>query len=262
MRIYNVLIVEDEIPAQTNLRRIIEKHFDDLRIVGVQSSVTGTVAWLRDPGNRPDIIFMDVQLSDGMCFDIFARTEVRGKTVITTAYDDYAIRAFRVNSVDYLLKPIVAEDLQAAVERCRKALASERPAPAPDAELLRSLLSGGGREYRKRFVVRVGDKITVVNTGQIAYFYAEDKYTYLVTADNRRLILDTSLDAASEQLDPRLFFRLSRNCTSSIGAIAGISRHSSNRLKVTLEPRPDFEVFVSRSRTADFMDWLEDKANP
>ena len=177
MKTYNVLIVEDEIPAQTNLRRIIEKHFDDLRIAGVQSSVVGTVEWLRDPANRPDIIFMDVQLSDGMCFDIFARTEVRGKVVITTAYDDYAIRAFRVNSVDYLLKPVVPEELQAAVERCRKALLSENPAPAPDAALLRSLLAGSGREYRKRFVVRLGDKITVVNTEQIAYFYAEDKYT-------------------------------------------------------------------------------------
>ena len=100
MKTLNVLIVEDEIPAQTNLRRVIERHFDDLRIVGIQSSVVGTVAWLEDPANRPDIIFMDVQLSDGMCFDIFARTEVRGKVVITTAYDDYAIRAFRVNSVD------------------------------------------------------------------------------------------------------------------------------------------------------------------
>ncbi|MDE6375571.1 MAG: response regulator, partial [Alistipes sp.] len=180
MKIYNVLIVEDEVPAQTNLRRVIEKHFDDLRIVGVQSSVVGTVAWLRDPANRPDIIFMDVQLSDGMCFDIFTQTEVGGKVVITTAYDDYAIRAFRVNSVDYLLKPIVPEDLQAAVERCRKALENEHPTPAPDAELLRSLLSGTDREYKKRFVVRLGDKIAVVNTEQIAYFYAEDKSTYLV----------------------------------------------------------------------------------
>lgn len=259
MKTYNVLIVEDEIPAQTNLRRLVESLFDDLRIVGVQSSVVGTVEWLQNPANRPDIIFMDVQLSDGMCFDIFARTEVRGKVIITTAYDDYAIRAFRVNSVDYLLKPIVPEDLQAAVGRCRRTLESESPAAAPDAELLRSVLAQAGREYKKRFVVRIGDKIAVVGTEQIAYFYAEDKYTYLVTSDGRRLILDTSLDAVSEQVDPRRFFRLSRNCTASIGAIAGISKHLSNRLKVSLEPKPDFEVFVSRSRTADFMNWLEDK---
>ncbi len=129
MKTLNVLIVEDEIPAQTNLRRLIEKHFEDLRIVGVQSSVVGTVAWLRDPDNRPDIIFMDVQLSDGMCFDIFAQTEVHGKVVITTAYDNYALRAFRINSVDYLLKPIAPEELQAAVERCRRTMESEKPTP-------------------------------------------------------------------------------------------------------------------------------------
>lgn len=256
---YNVLIVEDEIPAQTNLRRLIEKHFADLRVVGMQSSVVDTVAWLRDPANRPDIVFMDVQLSDGMCFDIFAQTEVPGKVIITTAYDDYAVRAFRVGSIDYLLKPIAAEELRTAVGRCRKALESEYPVRTPDAELLRTLLAAGSREYKKRFVVRVGDKITVVNTEQIAYFYAEDKYTYLVTTDNRRLILDSSLDAVAEQLDPRLFFRLSRSCTASIGAIGGISKHLSNRLKVNLEPRAEFDVFVSRSRTAEFMNWLEGK---
>lgn len=258
-RTYNVLIVEDEIPAQTNLRRLIEKHFDDLCIIGTQSSVVGAVAWLRDPANRPDIIFMDVQLSDGMCFDIFAQTPVRAKVVITTAYDNYALRAFRINSVDYLLKPIAPDELQAAVERCRKALASEQPAPTPDADMLREILGHAGRDYKKRFAVRLGDKITVVNTDQVAYFYAEDKYTYLVTVEGRKLILDASLDAVSEQVDPRQFFRLSRNCTVSIGAIAGISKHLSNRLKVAIEPKPDFEVFVSRSRTADFMNWLEDK---
>lgn len=258
-RTYNVLIVEDEIPAQTNLRRLIEKHFDDLRIVGMQSSVVGTVAWLRDPANSPDIIFMDVQLSDGMCFDIFAQTPVQAKVVVTTAYDNYALRAFRINSVDYLLKPIAPDELQAAVERCRKALASEKPAPTPDADMLREILGHASRDYKKRFAVRLGDKITVVNTDQVAYFYAEDKYTYLVTAEGRKLILDASLDAVSEQVDPRQFFRLSRNCTVAIGAIAGISKHLSNRLKVAIEPKPDFEVFVSRSRTADFMNWLEDK---
>lgn len=232
MKTFNVLIVEDEIPAQTNLRRLIEKHFDDLRIVGLQSSVVGAVAWLRDPANRPDIIFMDVQLSDGMCFDIFAQTPVQAKVVITTAYDDYALRAFRVNSVDYLLKPIAPDELQAAVERCRKALQSETPTPMPAPEVLREILGRTGREYKKRFVVRLGDKIAVVDTDRVAYFYAEDKYTYLVTVEGRKLILDASLDAASEQVDPRRFFRLSRNCTVSIGAIAGISKHLSNRLKV------------------------------
>lgn len=270
MRIYDVLIIEDEIPAQINLTKAIEKACDDLRVVGTQSSVKGAVEWLRDEANRPDIIFMDVELSDGMCFDIFAQTEVRGKVIITTAYDSYAIKAFRVKSVDYLLKPVDHDELAAAVGRCREALAaagaaddagSRRvPEAAPiDIEALRQALGQGTREYKKRFVVKLGDRISVVGVDEIAYFYAEDKSTYMVTTEGRRMILDMSLDAASEQVDPAAFFRISRNCTAAIGAISGISKHLSNRLKVSLTPKPDFEVFVSRSRTADFMDWLEDK---
>lgn len=257
MKTYNVLIVEDEIPAQANLKRALES-FADLRVAGTCSSVAGTVAWLREPGNRADIVFMDVELSDGMCFDIFSQTEVQGKVVITTAYDSYAVRAFRVNSIDYLLKPVDPDELRAAVERCREALGSAA-SPQLDIESLRSALAGGGQEYRKRFVVRLGDRIAVIDTSQAAYFYAEDKSTYLVTAENRRYILDSSLDTLCEEIDPRRFFRISRNCTVAVDAIAGISKHLSNRLKVTLEPRPDFDVFVSRSRTTDFMNWLEGK---
>lgn len=254
-----ILIVEDEIPAQINLQRLLEKLFPDVLTAGLCTSVKSSVEWLRTPGNRADIIFMDVELSDGMCFDIFAQTEVRGKVVITTAYDTYAVRAFRAAAVDYLLKPIDPEALRAAVERCRAALAAERPEAAVDVDLLRRVLTAERREYKRRFIVRTGDRIAVINTEQIAYFYAEEKYTYLVTADNRRHILDLSLDALAEQLDPERFFRIARNCTVAIDAISGISKHLSNRLKLALQPRPEFEVFVSRSRTADFLAWLEDK---
>ena len=113
--VYNVLIVEDELPAQANLKRALERRFESLRVIGLQSSVRGTLEWLRDKANHADIIFMDVELSDGMCFDIFTETEVRAKVVITTAYDNYAVRAFRINSIDYLLKPIDPEELAGAV---------------------------------------------------------------------------------------------------------------------------------------------------
>lgn len=259
MKNLNVLIIEDEIPAQVNLQKAIEKTFGDLHVVATCSSVKGAVEWLQRVENHADIIFMDVELSDGMCFDIFAQTAVRGKVVITTAYDTYAIKAFRYNSIDYLLKPVDPEELRAAVERCRVAIQNEHAAPVLDFENLRAALTGGSREYKKRFVVKVGDRIAVVATEEVAYFYAEDKGTYLITRDNHRYILDMSLDTASEQVDPRVFFRISRNCTAAIAAIAGISKHLSNRLKVTLDPRPDFEVFVSRQRTTDFMEWLEGK---
>lgn len=261
---YNVLIVEDELPAQANLRRALETRFPDLRIVGLQSSVHGTLEWLKEPTNRADIIFMDVELSDGMCFDIFSQVEVNAKVVITTAFDNYAVKAFRINSIDYLLKPIDPEELAGAVERCRRSLAAEKENTASaqpiDIEALKSALTGGGEPtFRKRFVVRFGDRLSVIETTQVAYFYAEDKSTHLVTNEGRRYILDQSLDQLAEEISPADFFRISRNCTVSIRAIAGISKHQSNRLKVNLIPKPDFEVFVSRSRTTDFMTWLEGK---
>ncbi|MDO4758817.1 MAG: LytTR family DNA-binding domain-containing protein [Rikenellaceae bacterium] len=258
---YRILIVEDELPAQAILRRALEKQ-DDLVIVGTQTSVRGTVEWLKNPENRADILFLDVELSDGMCFDIFAQTEVKSKVVITTAFDNYAVRAFRVNSIDYLLKPIDPTELQAALERCRHALKQEQPnTPTFDLKALKEALVKGGEQttYKKRFVVRFGDHLTVIETAQIAYFYAEDKSTHLVTTEGRRYILDQSLDQIAEEISPDDFFRISRNCMVSIRSIAGISKHSSSRLKINLVPKPDFEVFVSRSRTNDFMVWLEGK---
>lgn len=253
-----VLIIEDELPAQANLTKAIAKNFNDLEVIGAQSSVKGAVGWLREPENHPDIIFMDVELSDGMCFDIFDLVEVKAKVIITTAYDNYAIRAFKVNSIDYLLKPIDHNELQQAVERCRKAILSA--SPALDIDALRSALTPSTNcDYKRRFVVKLGDKILVIKIEDVAYFYAEDKSTFLVTADGKRHILDMSLDAASEQVDPHIFFRISRNCTASIRSIGNISKHLSNRLKVTLIPKSDFDAFVSRFRTADFMNWLEDK---
>lgn len=256
MNRYNVLIIEDEIPAQANLRRALERNFADLQLVGVCSSVQSAVAWLQDTKNHADIIFMDVELSDGMCFDIFAQTTVQAKVVITTAYDSYAVKAFRINSIDYLLKPIDPEQLQGAIERCREALQSNRT-PAIDLESLQRALKPESNRFKRRFVVKYGDRLSVIDVGLVAYIYAEDKSTHLVTEENRRYILDSSLDTVSEQLDPQRFFRISRNCTVSIESIGAISKHPSNRLKVTLKPQPDFEVFVSRSRTNDFIAWLE-----
>ena len=257
MKTLKVLIVEDEIPAQAILKNALLRQFDDIEIVGVQSSVKGTVQWLRENPGRADAIFMDVELSDGMCFDIFDQTDVEAKIIITTAYDSYAVKAFKVNSIDYLLKPIDPEELTQAVARCRSQLA----APALDLEALRGALGQmhTAAEYKRRFVIRLGDRITVVDTDDIAYLYSEDKSTFLVTREGRRHILDHSLDAVQELLDPRRFFRASRNCIVEIGSIDGIAKHLSNRLKLTIAPRPEFEVYVSRSRIADFMDWLEGK---
>lgn len=248
-----VLIVEDEIMAQTSLARTLTEHFPDMRIVGTASSVRETVAWLRTPGNDADVIFMDVELSDGDCFEIFRQVEVKARVIMTTAYDSYAVRAFEVNSIDYLLKPIEPAALKRAVERCRM------QGGTIDADRLLEAIRGP-REYKKRYVVRFNDRIVPVKTSEIAYFYSEEKNTYLVTNDDNRYVMDLSLDILSDELDERSFFRISRNCIVSMPAIGSVVKYLGNRLKVIARPRPDFEMVVSRSRVDDFLKWLEGEA--
>ncbi len=236
--------------AQQSLARTLTQHYPDLRIVGMTGSVRDTVEWLRTPGNEADVIFMDVELSDGECFEIFRQVDVTARVIMTTAYDSYAVRAFEVNSIDYLLKPIDPAALKRAVERCR-----QRDAGI-DAERLLSALRTP-REYKQRYVVRFNDRIVPVRTADIAYFYSEEKNTYLVTCDNNRYVMDLSLDILSEELDERSFFRISRNCIISMQAISSVVKYLGNRLKVIARPRPDFELVVSRSRVEDFLRWLE-----
>lgn len=253
------LIVEDEILSRNNLVNAVARMFDDVEIVGSQASVKGSVEFLKAHGSEVDIIFMDVELSDGMCFDIFSQVDITAKVIITTAYDNYAIRAFEINSIDYILKPIDPEALRRAVDRCRKALQeSHRQAAAFDVDALRRALSGG-QSYKHRFVIHIGDRITVVNASDTAYFHAEEKCTYLVTVSGKRYIIDRTLNALQEELDPSCFFRISRSCIVAVDSIVSISRPSGGKMVLTLQPKPDFEVTVSRFRTNEFLDWLEEK---
>ncbi len=250
------LIVEDELLAQNNLRNLITRQFSDLEIVGMIGSVKGAVEWLKNPENRAELIFLDVELSDGMCFDIFEQVESDAKIIITTAYDTYAIQAFKINCIDYLLKPIDPEELRQTLIRCRK----QQQARAPfDMKSLKAALEGSANRYRSRFVIRIGDRILLLKTEEIAYIYAEDKSTYAVTREGKRHILDLTLDAVQEAVDPRHFFRISRSQIVAIDAIESISKHVNNRLKVNLLPRPEFESFVSRFRINDFLEWIEGK---
>lgn len=248
-----VLIVEDEPMAQQNLVRTLTQHYPDLQIVGATGSVRETVEWLRTPGNAADVIFMDVELSDGDCFEIFRQIDVSARVVMTTAYDSYAVRAFEVNSIDYLLKPIDPAALKRAVERCRQRDAGF------DAERLLAAIRAP-RAYKQRYIVRFNDRIVPVKSEEIAYFYSEEKNTYLVTNDGSRYVMDLSLDILSEELDGKRFFRISRNCIISMPAIASVVKYQGNRLKIVARPRPAFDPVVSRSRVDDFLRWLEGEA--
>lgn len=253
-----VLIVEDEIPAQINLKKLIDKCCDQSRIVMTLSSVRSTVKWLEENPEGADVIFLDVELSDGICFDIFDKVDINAQVIITTAYDNYAINAFRINSVDYLLKPILESDLTRAWERCKERIEQR---VTPNFETLIDIVAKAGaakdREYKKRFIVKMGEKIIIIPVEDIAYCYSEDKSTYAVNRNGTRRLLDYSLDTVQEMLDPRLFFRVSRSCIVSINSIENISKHLGTRLKLQLTPPAEEDVVVSRSRTSDFLEWLD-----
>ena len=197
---------------------------------------------------------MDVELSDGICFEIFRQVDVRAKVIMTTAYDSYALKAFEAGSVDYLLKPVEPAELKRAVARCRMS------GGQIDYEALAKAIGGSSEEkkdYKERYIVRFNDRIVPLQTSNIAYIYSEEKNNYLVTFDEQRYIIDSSLDVISEELNPDYFFRISRGCIVSMKAITSIVKQVGGRLRIMPKPDAPFEMTVSRSRVDDFLTWLE-----
>lgn len=250
----NALIVEDEIPAQESLIRALGRVAPDIKVVGVTLSVKGTLEWLRTPGNKADVLFMDVELQDGSSFEILRQEEVSAKVIMTTAYDKYAVKAFETGSVDYLLKPFDDNALLRAVNRCRV------PSDLDDKRALltamRILERNKSDQFRRRLVIRLGRQIIPVPTSEIAYFYVEGKNKYIVMDSGTRYYMDRQIDSVLKELDPQLFFRISRNYIISFHAIREIGTIPGGRLKVNLLPPPDEEVIVARLRVQDFLNWL------
>lgn len=245
------LIVEDERMAQAQLARLLKTHFPDIEVVQCTASVAETVAYLAaDP--PVDVVFMDVELADGECFEIFRKVPVKARVIMTTAYDSYALKAFEAGSVDYLLKPIGEEELKRAVDRCR-----ERMGSSIDVEKLLAAVTAPQKQYKERFLVYVGEQIIPVRTDEIASFFSEEKSNYLLTDDGKRYLIDSTLDALEGELDPAEFFRISRGAIVSRRTVRSVSRHFSGRLRVDLKPVPPFEPTVSRARVEDFLRWLE-----
>ncbi len=259
----NVLIVEDEVMAQRALARALESRYPQMRIVGCTGSVAETVQWLTEHSsangagmhggwaqdNGADVIFMDVELSDGNCFDIFRQVTVTAKVIMTTAYDSYAIKAFEAGSLDYLLKPISPVDLDRAVNRVMQSGGGA----ADFASMLRAVDEGRRKE---RFIVRLNDRIVPVKVDDIAYFCSEEKCNFLYTFDGKKYVIDSSLDIIADELPEKGFFRVSRSCIISIRAIQSIIKQANGRLLIVPEPPAEFEIAVSRSRVDDFMAWL------
>lgn len=243
-----VLVIEDEIPAQEELVRILRKHFPNIEIVDIIGSVRDSVEWLRN--NTADLIFMDIQLLDGCCFDIFDVVEVRTPIIFTTTYDQYALKAFKVNSVDYLLKPVDEDELVAAVRKMDYKYDNIR-------NLIESYMPTV--RYKTRISVKTGDIYRFLLIDEVAYFISEDGFTYAVTNNEKKHIVDYTISSLETQLDPKRFFKLSRGYIVSIDSIEKITAYFNSRLKVTLKGRKNISIILSRVRVPDFLNWIDDK---
>ena len=201
---------------------------------------------------------MDVELSDGKSFEIFKKIEVKPKVIITTAYDNYAISAFKTNCIDYILKPISIPELKVAVDKCISDInKKEKSNSNTQLKDLEQIINLGKKEYKERFAVKIGAKINIINVSDIAYFISENKSSYIITSDSKKYLIDQSLDLIIDLLNPKEFFRVSRNCIASISSISSVYKHgTTGKLKITLLPQEPEDIFVSRTRTQDFLKWL------
>jgi len=248
------LIVEDEPLARKEMRRLLLNARPDAEIVGEADSIETACIALQTL--KPKLVFLDIQLADGPSFEIFNRMEVAAQVIFTTAYDAYAVQAFRVNSIDYLLKPIDPVLLEEALARYQKQENASQ-GQALTVDQLQSLINPKKQTFKTRFVVSVGERIRYIAEADVRFFQSEHEATFLMPTDGRRLIYPQTLENLEQVVDPARFFRISRQFIVSLPAIAEIHRHFNGRLKLKLNPEPKEEVFVSRQRVPDFMKWID-----
>lgn len=249
----NIIIIEDEKPAARLLQRKLEKL--GYTIQTLLHSVEESIAWFNS-NSHPDLIFLDIQLSDGLSFEIFNTIEVKSPIIFTTAYDEYALRAFKLNSIDYLLKPIDEEELEAAVSKFQNQFQKNVVSGLDFEAIKRMLVNPVQKEYKNRFSVKIGNQIKVISIDEIECFYSENKGTYLHTIDNRDYLLDSSLEHLEAELNPDSFYRISRKFIIPLQSIKEIQVHTNSRLKVILPSYKNDEVIVAREKVSDFKNWI------
>ena len=255
----NIFIIEDEVVTQMSLARMLNANFPDAKIVGTARTVKESLEFLRSNDTvPPDLIFMDVELQDGNCFDIFRQIDITSNVVLTTAYHKYAIEAFKVGCIYYLLKPIEPQALCRSVERCRRNMnvLNSRNLLATFDQFVRNKPMNESGRIKKRFIIKLGDNFVLVPTSDIAYFYTEDNATYIVTKQGVHYIINFPLDVIITQIDLNEFFRISRFCIIALSEIKGVTKIKGGRLKVVTDFEPKCEMTVSRARVEEFLDWL------
>lgn len=252
----NVIIIEDEHLTADRIKSLLLKIDPQITILAILDSVTSAVAWFK-AHEKPDLVFMDIQLADGISFDIFERVQIEYPIIFITAFQEYAIQAFKVNSVDYLLKPVSEEALEAALNKYRHYFAQREQYPRLDTELMGTIRRMIEKPYKNRFMVRIGEHVKSISVDQVLYFYSYRKGTYLHTRDDRNYVIEYTLDMLAGLLDPESFHRINRSYIISHEAIKGMTVLSGSKLKVTLLHAESEEIYVSRDRLSNFRSWLD-----
>lgn len=250
-----VVIVEDEEFAAMRLKKMIMEFNPEIEIMAELESVAESVKWFRS-NPEPDLVFLDIHLEDDLSFAIFEQVNISSPIIFTTAFDEYAIKAFKLKSIDYLLKPIVHEELAAALKKYDQFSGLNRN--SVDLQTLYNLLTTNEKKYKERFSISIGTKIRMVEVNDIAYFFVFDKGIYLRTLQGNTYNVDFTLDKLEEMLDPASFFRINRKYLVNIASIENMVAYSRGRVKLELKPKADeeFETIVSTDRSADFKKWL------
>jgi DNA-binding LytR/AlgR family response regulator len=247
-----VVIIEDEELAARRLETLIRECAPETEVIARLESVEDAIDWFRGHP-APDLIFLDIHLEDDLSFTIFEKVKVESPIIFTTAYDEYAIRAFKMRSIDYLLKPIVKEELAQSLVKFREFTKGHHQ---PDMEALFRMITSGTPAYKERFSITVGQKIKTYATSDIAWFYSEEGITFMVVNDNHQYPIDFSLDDLSTQLNPKEFFRVNRQFLVKLSSIKNVHIYPKSRLKLELLPPADREIFVSRDKVTRFKEWL------
>lgn len=249
----NVLIIEDEKPAARRLNRMLAVL--DIEVQQMLHSVEESIQWFQN-NKHPDLIFLDIQLSDGLSFEIFEEIPVKSAIIFTTAYDEYALKAFKLNSIDYLLKPIDEDELKIAVDKFKENQLQKTDLQVNVDDIRKLLINPVDRKFKKRFSIKIGQHIKIINVDEIECFFSENKATYIHTSDRRNYLIDHSLEHWQEQLDSEQFFRVNRTFIVHINALKDIIGYSNSRLKLILQSYNETEIIVSRERVKEFKNWI------
>lgn len=250
-----ILIVEDEELAVKKLRKTLAEVEETAEITGTTDSIKSTVEWLQD-NTQPDLILMDIELADGQSFEIFNLVEVKCPVIFTTSYDEFALKAFKVNSVDYLLKPIQKEELRSALDKFKKLNGGAKTDVSIDSLVKELQQKLQPKEYRKRFLVKHAQRLVSIEVDDIAYFYSDGRLNFFKTNDNKKFVVDYTMDELEEMLNPEKYFRISRSFYVSVESIEKIDDYFGNRLILQLNPGVDKEALVSREKVTDFKKWM------